>query len=243
MTVITGFHAVEELVRSGRKKGTLLVSQKGPRVKAILEAAQKAGIRAQNVSKDELDRIAPDNRGVAFRAEGDDAAPETRVDLREWLSALESKSVLVLILDHIQDPHNYGAVLRSADQFGASLVIVPNRRAAKETETVARSSAGASAWVPVAEVSNLSRAAELLKEAGFWVWACDMDGSPAWDADLTGRVAIVLGSEGPGVSRVLRDVSDGAISLPSAGKVDSLNVSVAAGVFMYEWARRAAKGK
>lgn len=241
MRAVSGFHAIEELLKAG-KRGVILVSQKGPRVKDILELAKKAGVPVREAKKEELDRLSGDHRGVVFQAEGADE-DGVKVSLDEWLASFDKERALVLVLDHIQDPHNFGAILRSADQFGAELVIVPSRRAVKDTETVARSSAGASAWVPVAEIANLARAVDMLKEKGFWVWACDMGGEPVWDADLSGRTAIVLGSEGPGVSRILKEAADGSVSIPSKGKVDSLNVSVAAGVFMYEWSREIPKGK
>ncbi len=232
MTYITGFHAMEELVRSGAAKGsTLLVAAAGPRVKKIAEMAKKAGLRSKAVSARELDTLAPDNRGAAVEIAGD--APSAELDLEEWLSRGVPERALVVILDHIEDPHNLGAILRSADVFAADLVIVPERRAAKETDTVARSSAGAVAYVPVATVANLARAVEQLKEAGFWTWAADMGGQTIEQAGLSGRIALVLGAEGSGVSRLLKERCDGALSIPQYGHVDSLNVSVAAGVLLY----------
>ena len=142
--------------------------------------------------------------------------------------------LLVVVLDGITDPHNYGAIIRSCDQFGVSLIVNPNSRSAKDSETVARTSAGASAWMPIATVPNLVRAVGLLKEAGFWVYGADMGGEPAHKKDLTGRVALVMGSEGEGIARLLREACDGIVSIPSKGQIDSLNVSVAAGVLLYE---------
>jgi 23S rRNA (guanosine2251-2'-O)-methyltransferase len=232
MTYITGFHAMEELVRSGSGKGaTLLVAAAGPRVKQIAELAKKAGMRTRSISSKELDTLAPDNRGAAVELSGD--APEAELDLEQWLARGVPEKALVVILDHIEDPHNLGAIIRSADVFAADLVIVPERRAAKETDAVARSSAGAVAYVPVATVSNLARAVGQLKEAGFWTYAADMGGQPLPEAGLSGRVAIVLGAEGSGVSRLIKERCDGALSIPQFGHVDSLNVSVAAGVLLY----------
>ncbi len=233
MTHITGFHAMEELLRSGKAKGaTLLVATVGPRIKKIQEMATKAGISQKSIAAGELNTLAPDNRGAALRL---DAAPtEQELDLDTWLSRGVPERALVLILDHIEDPHNLGAILRSCDVFAIDLVIVPERRAAKETDTVARVSAGALAYVPVAIVANLARALDKLKKAGFWVYAADMEGHNLADAKLSGHVALVLGAEGSGVSRLIKEGCDQILSIPQYGHVDSLNVSVAAGVFLYE---------
>ncbi|MCX7024703.1 MAG: 23S rRNA (guanosine(2251)-2'-O)-methyltransferase RlmB [Spirochaetes bacterium] len=236
MRYVTAFHGIEELVRSGAK-GALLVAVEGPRVRKIAEAAAKAGVPVRRVDHEWLDRAAPDNRGAAFEP-ADPSALDKAVDLDEFLAAFDKPAGLVLVLDHLSDPHNYGAILRSADVFGVDLVITPDRRAAKETEVVARASAGALAWVPVASVPNLPRALRSLKEAGFWCYAANMDGDELRGADLPGRVALVMGAEGAGVSRLLRDTCDGALRIPQRGHVDSLNVSVAAGVFLYELASR-----
>ncbi len=223
---------MEELVRSGTTKGaTLLVSSAGPRIKKIIELAEKSGLRPR-----ELDSAAPDNRGAAILVE--EAPAGVELDLQSWLAHGVPERALVVILDHIEDPHNLGAILRSADVFAADLVIMPERRAARETDTVARASAGAVAYVPVATVPNLARAVELLKEAGFWTYAADMGGQSLPEADLAGRVALVLGAEGSGVSRLLKERCDGALSIPQFGHVDSLNVSVAAGVMLYEIRRK-----
>ncbi len=232
MTYITGFHGMEEAIRSGGLKGaSLFVSAPGPRIKRIMEEAQKKGLPIRRIAAAELDRLAPDNRGAALGLEGAASAPA--IDIAEWCSALKAEKATVLLLDHIEDPHNYGAILRSADVFACDLVVVPERRAAGQTDAVARTSAGALAYVPVAEVSNLARALELLKAAGFWSYAADMGGQTLDKSDLPKRVALVLGAEGNGVSRLLKERCDGILSIPQYGHVDSLNVSVAAGIFLY----------
>ncbi len=136
---------------------------------------------------------------------------------------------LVVILDEITDPHNFGAILRSCDQFGVDLVVTRNKRTAKHADIVSKTSAGASAWIPLAETANLHRAIEDLKEAGFWIYGADMDGETVYNMKLKGRIALIMGSEGSGLGRLLRESCDGMISIPGYGKVDSLNVSVAAG--------------
>jgi 23S rRNA (guanosine2251-2'-O)-methyltransferase len=165
-----------------------------------------------------------------------------KTDFDAYVAAAAAKEAgLALVLDHLSDPHNFGAILRSADQFGADIVVTPQDRSVRDTDSVFSASAGAAAWVPQAVVPNLARAVEKLKEAGFWVYAASMDGKPAWDVDMRGKVAFILGSEGKGVGRLLERSADASVSVPCAGSVDSLNVSVAAGVLMYE-AYRAAKG-
>ena len=237
MTYISGFHAMEELLRAGKATGsTLLVASSGPRIKRIIELAGKSGVEVHKAQGSELDKLAPDNRGAALALK--EAPKASELDLTDWLSTKLPDQAIVVILDHIEDPHNLGAILRSADVFGVDLVIMPERRAAKETDTVARASAGALAYVPVATVSNLARALEALKDKGFWTYAADMGGQALPTADLPKRVVLVMGSEGSGVSRLLKERCDGILSIPQHGHVDSLNVSVAAGVFMYELRRR-----
>jgi 23S rRNA (guanosine2251-2'-O)-methyltransferase len=243
MSYLTGFHAIEELIKSGKAKGPLLVCGAGPRARAIVTLAVERKIPVNRVGEHELDRIARDHRGIALTVENGAETNETTVE--EFIAGLEEgQDAIVVILDSITDPHNYGAILRSCDQFGVGLVVVASRRAAKDGETVSKTSAGASAWVPIATIPNLVRAAELLKEAGFWVYGADMDGEAVDKKDLSGRVALAMGSEGAGLARLLRETCDGMVSIPAQGQVDSLNVSVAAGVLLYEAARqRRAKKK
>jgi len=208
--------------------------------------ANERKIRIDRVGTVELDRIAPDHRGIAL--EVDEGGMEADITLEEFLEGpgngeVGRKNLLVAVLDEITDPHNYGAILRSCDQFGVDLVITRHRRIAKHAETVAKTSAGASAWVPQAETANLPRAVKDLKEAGFWIYGADMEGEDACNRDLRGRTAIILGGEGTGVSRLLRESCDAMIAIPSFGRVNSLNVSVAAGVLFYEVTRQQRKKK
>ena len=241
MRLLSGFHAVEELLRSAPggdgSLGRILVSGSGPRIKAILELAARRGVRVERASASELDRLAPGHRGLVMEAE-DDAPGKVEADLGSFLAgAAGDESSLVLVLDHVEDPQNLGAILRSADVFAADLVVAPTRRAAPPSEAVARASAGALAWVPLAWVPNLAQALRLLEKAGYWRYAADMGGEDLASAKLPGRLALVMGNEGAGVSRLLREECDGALSVPQAGHVDSLNVSAAAAVLMYEYRR------
>ncbi|HSV56923.1 MAG TPA: TrmH family RNA methyltransferase, partial [Magnetospirillaceae bacterium] len=169
MSLITGFHAIEEVLKRGQARAYLRVSGTGPRIKRILELADKTGVRVEKAEPAELDAVAPDNRGIVLELAGD--IQPASADLVGFLKTHSRPEALVLLLDHVTDPHNYGAILRSADVFGVDLVIVPERRAARETDTVARASAGAAAWVPVAVVPNLVRALTALQENGFWGYA------------------------------------------------------------------------
>jgi 23S rRNA (guanosine2251-2'-O)-methyltransferase len=244
MAYITGFHAIEERIKAGRERGPLLVAKAGPRARTIAALAVEHNIRTDRVGQAELDRLAPGHRGIALETDdGIDSGAETSMetDFQAFLESLGGKkSALVVILDEVTDPHNYGAILRSCDQFGADLVVTRNRRVAKHADVVERTSAGASAWVKTAEVANLPRAVEMLKDADFWVYGADMNGEPVYRRDLRGRVAVIMGGEGPGLSRLLRQSCDGIISIPAKGRIDSLNVSVAAGIILYEIVRQRA---
>lgn len=252
MQIITGFHAIEEKVRAATDGGsaeglTIHYSKIGPRVKKILDAAKKGNISAVKTDDKALDSLvqnlpdgARDHRGIVLCAEGAEAQQaKNEVDFDGWINAqkLTDARATVLILDSITDPHNVGAILRSCDQFGASLAVIPSRRSANdfsENEIVARASAGASAYVPVSIVANLVRAAQKLKDAGFWIYGADAGGTSVQDIDFPKKTAIVMGSEGSGISKLLSEQCDSIVSIPTCGKIDSLNVSVAAGVLLYE---------
>ena len=236
---ITGFHAIEEIIKSGAPCGPLLMAKPGPRARELAALALDRKIRVDRVGTADLDRVAEDHRGIALETtdQGGDAPT-----LESFLAALgDRRDALVLVLDEITDPHNYGAILRSCDQFRVDLVISRRRRNAKHAAVIAQTSAGAAAWVPAAEEGNLVRAAELLKECGFWVYAADMAGEPGYNLDLGGRIALVMGGEA-GLSRLLRERCDGTAAIPSGGRIDSLNVSVAAGILLYEASRQRAAG-
>ncbi len=178
----------------------------------------------------EMSRLQPAIRGAEPAL---DHAP-----LRERLASISSPTALILLLDEINDPHNLGAILRSADQFGVELAVLPTRRAARQTPAVAKSSAGASLYVPVVSVSSLASGLESVKEAGFWVYGADLSGRRLDTVRFEGRVAMVLGSEGSGLRRLVRERCDQLVRIPTGGHVDSLNVSVAAGILMHEIRRQ-----
>lgn len=233
---LTNFHAIEESIKAG--KGTaLLVAKAGPRARAIVDLAVEKKIRVERTGSYELDRIAAGNRGIALEASCTDGI-DGSASFEAVLAALEGREkALAVILDEVTDPHNYGAIIRSCDQFGVDFVVTRSRRTAKHGDIVAAASAGAAAWVLQTEVPNLPRAIEQLKDAGFWVYGADMSGEPVWDKKLSGRTALVLGGE-EGLSRLLSEKCDALVSIPNTGKVDSLNVSCAAAVLLYEVTRQ-----
>ena len=249
--VITGFHAIEEKIRSQKTKETagikLFYSKPGPRVKKILAAAKEAGVPCEQTDDRQLDSLVSsldealrDHRGLVMTIQGQDKAAQNLVDFEAWLKKLAAQNetiAKVIILDKITDPHNVGAIIRSCDQFGASLVILPEHNSASDiagNEIISRTSAGASAWVPIAIVKNLVRATEQLKEAGFWVYGADAGGEPCSSISFAQKSAIIMGSEGSGIDSLLEKKCDAIVSIPTCGKIDSLNVSVAAGILLYE---------
>jgi 23S rRNA (guanosine2251-2'-O)-methyltransferase len=236
---------IEERIKAaGRAAGPLLVAKAGPRARELVALAGEHQIPVNRVGAHELDRVAPDHRGIALQVEDTANTAGADISIGEFLTGLgERRDALAVILDEITDPHNYGAILRSCDQFGVDLVVTRNRRNAKHAEVIAQTSAGAVSWVPAAEVANLPRAVQDLKDAGFWIYGADMAGEAVYDKDLRGRVALILGGEGTGITRLLRESCDGMVSIPTRGRLDSLNVSVAAGVLLYEIARQRGGGK
>ncbi len=247
--IYTGFHAVEEKIRkytSQNKSDSKLkvyFAKPGPRIKKILAQAKTAGINCEETDEEYLDTLvarlplqARDHRGIVLTATEEQQKARNDIQLEQWLSVCP-KNATVVMLDGVTDPHNIGAILRSCDQFGANLLIVPERNSTSQiqnNETIARTSAGSSAWVPLAVVTNLVRAAQILKEAGFWIYGADAGGSSLQNTKFAQKSCIIMGSEGNGMTKLLARQCDSIVSIPTCGKIDSLNVSVAAGVLLYE---------
>lgn len=233
--LIIGRNAVSEALRSGREIDIVYVA-KGDRngsIGMILSKARESGIVIKEVDRRKLDAMcsSANHQGIAAKT-----AAHEYASLSDVLSLAEEKEEdpFVIICDGIEDPHNLGAILRTAEACGAHGVIIPKRRGVSLTYAVSKVSAGAIEYVPVVRVSNLSQTIDELKEKGFWVYGADMDGTP-WDRqDYNGAVALVIGSEGHGISRLVREKCDFIVSLPMRGKINSLNASVAAGILMYE---------
>lgn len=239
MTALTGIRAIEETIQSNRTCGPLYVCVKNKRISEIAARAKIRGIKVIETSKKELEALTggQPHRGAALVV----SSPQKSANLDTYISALRADSALVVVLDGITDPHNFGAIIRSADQFSADCVVVPGRRAAAITPVVVSSSAGASNYVRIIRVPNLVRALEKLKKAGFWVYGADMSGQNVGECSLSGRVALVLGSEGKGLGQLIKKTCDVLARIPTTGNVESLNVSVAAGIFLYEIRRQKAE--
>ena len=236
-----GINPVLEALRAGRPIQRLLIAQerkKDRSLQAIVDLARKAGVEVRTTARSALDREAPGavHQGViAFAA----ARGYASLDDILAIPAQKSEAGLYLVLDGVEDPRNLGAIVRTAETAGVHGVIIPERRAAGLTEAVAKSAAGALEYVPVVKVVNIVSALEELKKAGLWVVGADAEGGRLfWDVDLAGPTVIVLGGEDRGVRRLVRETCDHVVSLPLRGQVSSLNVSVVAGVMLYEALRQ-----
>ena len=238
-TMIEGRNAVLEAFRSGKTVDKLFVldgCQDGP-VKTITREAKKQNTIIHYVAKERLDQLSETGKHQGVIAQ---AAAYRYAEVEDMLKLAEEKGEppFLFILDGIEDPHNLGAIIRTAEAAGAHGVVIPKRRSASLTLTVGKTSAGAASWLPVARVPNLASAMETLKKNGVWIYGTDAAGTSYTDADFTGGTAFVIGSEGFGMSRLVSEKCDAMLSLPMRGKVNSLNASVAAGIFMYEAVRQ-----
>lgn len=237
--IIAGRNAVSEALRAGRTIDSLYISRgeaSGP-VLALVAKAKEAGAAVKEVDIQKLNHLCPGehHQGVVAVAAVKEYA---RVEDLLALARKRDEPPFLVICDGLEDPHNLGAVIRSAECAGAHGVIIPKRRSVGLTYAVSRASAGAVEHLPVARVQNLPRLLEDLQKQGVWIYAADMDGQPWVQADLTGPCALVIGSEGRGVSRLVKEKADFVLSLPQMGKINSLNASVAAGVLCCEAARQ-----
>lgn len=236
---IEGRNAVLEAFRSGKTIDKLFVldgCQDGP-VKSIIREAKKTDTIINFVDKERLDRLAGTGHHQGVVAQ---AAAYEYAEVEDILKAAKDKgeAPFIFILDEIEDPHNLGAIIRTANQAGAHGVIIPKRRAVGLTATVAKTSAGAINYTPVAKVTNISKTIEDLKKQGMWFVCADMDGTTMYDLNLTGPIGLVIGNEGSGVGRFVKEKCDFVASIPMKGDIDSLNASVAAGVLAYEIVRQ-----
>ena len=228
-----------EAFRSGKKIDKLFVldgCQDGP-VKSIIREAKKTDTIINFVDKERLDRLAGTGHHQGVVAQ---AAAYEYAEVEDILKAAKDKgeAPFIFILDEIEDPHHLGAIIITANQAGAHGVIIPKRRAVGLTATVAKTSAGAINYTPVAKVTNISKTIEDLKKQGMWFVCADMDGTTMYDLNLTGPIGLVIGNEGSGVGRLVKEKCDFVASIPMKGDIDSLNASVAAGVLAYEIVRQ-----
>ncbi len=242
--LIIGRNPVLEALKAGRPIDSVYICGEGGSLNLIVKLAKERGAVIKQASRQKLDEMsgAASHQGVV--AVG---ACAEYVEIRDILEAARAKNEppFVIICDEIEDPHNLGAIIRTAECAGAHGVIIPKRRSASLNDTVFKTSAGAASWVPVARVPNIPAAIDELKEQGLWIYGTDASGEDCSNADLKGPIGLVIGSEGFGMGRLTASKCDFMLRLPLKGKITSLNASVAAGIFMYEILRQrdAADGK
>ncbi len=239
--LIIGRNACAEALKSGRPIDTLMVVRgTGGSVLKLVAQCKEKGIVVKDVDQKKLDYLCghSNHQGVAAFVSAHEYST-----VEDILKNAEEKgeAPFVIICDEIEDPHNLGAIIRTAEAVGAHGIIIPKRRSASLSFGVAKSSAGALEYMPVARVSNLPSTIDSLKEKGFWVYGLDMDGQSWTQTDFSGAVALVIGSEGNGLGRLVKEKCDVIVSLPMKGNINSLNASVAAGVVMYEILRQRLK--
>jgi 23S rRNA (guanosine2251-2'-O)-methyltransferase len=237
--IIAGRNAVAEALKSGRPVDSLIVAQgdRSGSLSMLIAKAKKLGIVVKEADPVKLDHLSGGavHQGVVALAA---AKGYSTVDDIFALAESRGEAPFIILADGLEDPHNLGAILRVAECAGAHGIIIPKRRSVGLTVSVGKASAGAVEYVPVARVTNLADTIEDLKKRGVWVYAADMDGQSWCQTDFSGPVAVVIGSEGFGVSRLIREKSDLVISLPMMGKINSLNASVACGIICYEIVRQ-----
>lgn len=239
LLTIEGRNAVLEAFRSGKPVDKLFVldgCQDGP-VRTIVREAKKHDTILNFVSKERLDQLSETGKHQGVIAH---AAAYEYSEIEDMFALAEKRGEdpFFILLDNIEDPHNLGAIIRTANLAGAHGVIIPKRRAVGLTATVAKTSAGALNYTPVAKVTNLAKTMEELKERGLWFVCADMGGESMYRMNLTGPIGLVIGNEGEGVSRLVKEKCDFVASIPMKGDIDSLNASVAAGVLAYEIVRQ-----
>ncbi len=233
--IIYGINPVLEAIKSGRAKAILVAQRADDRLQRLLEEAARHSVRVRFVTRDELDQAAKRGAHQGVVAEVDRRSEATLDDL----AAAQHGPPLIVVLDEVEDPQNVGAILRTVDAVGGSGVVRQTRRAASLDGAAAKASAGAVNYVPVADVVNIARSLEDLKKAGVWTVGLDAKGKMAYyEWDLTLPTALVVGAEGRGLRRLVRERCDQVVSIPMLGRVESLNVSVAAAIVLYEAIRQ-----
>ncbi len=233
MALLSGIHPITEALRAGNPIERIVIAQGagGPRLQEIIDLAHRANVPVRFEPRSSLDRLASSSAHQGVVALG---AARKYADLDSVAS-----SEMLVVLDGVEDPHNLGAVIRTAHAAGAGAIIIPDRRAAGITDVVAKAAAGALEYLPVVRVTNINRTLEDLKQRGMWIYGLDERGTAAYDQiDYAAKSVLVLGGEGGGLHEQVRKNCDVLVRIPLAGKISSLNVSVAAGVVLFEWKRR-----
>ena len=236
MPILSGIHPVAEALKARHPLERLLVAQGagGPRLQEIIDLARRASVPVRFEPRAQLDRLAGTSAHQGVVALGA-ARQYAELDVA-------ARAELAVVLDGVEDPHNLGAIVRTAHAAGAGAVIVPERRAAGITDVVAKAAAGALEHLPVVRVTNINRTLEELKQRGFWIYGLDERGPETYDhVDFATPAAFVFGGEGKGLHEQVRKHCDLLVRIPLAGKISSLNVSVAAGIVLFEWKRRRSK--
>jgi 23S rRNA (guanosine2251-2'-O)-methyltransferase len=237
MDRLIGIHAVAAALEADRPIERVLIARGagGPRLQALIDACRRNRVAVRFEGRDMLDR---ESKGGVHQGVVAFAGARRYLELSEILEQA-GPDALIVVADGVEDPHNLGAIIRSAHAAGAAAIVAPERRAAGLTETVAKAAAGALEFLSVVRVKNVNRALDELKAAEFWVYGLDERGEQTcWETDLTGRLALVVGAEGKGLHRLTAEKCDRLISIPMQGKVASLNVSVAAGIALFEAVRQ-----
>lgn len=236
---LEGRNAILEVLKSGRDIEKIMVLKGNPEgtIRRIIAQANEKGILLQELSRQKLDEISQtkNHQGVIAIVSAHQYA---EVDELITAAKVKGEHPFIIVLDEITDPHNLGAILRSAECAGAHGVVIPKRRSVGLTATVGKTSAGAIEYMPVARVTNIVKTMEYLKKEGLWIACADMKGQDYFDADLRGPIALVIGGEGDGVGRLIKEKCDFTVSIPMYGKISSLNASVAAGLLLYEVVRQ-----
>ena len=235
--VIVGRNPVTEALKSGREIDKLMVSAEDGSMKKILALARERRIPVMRVEKAAIERVA---EGQAHQGVAAFVSAYQYAELEDIFRLAEKRGEdpFIIILDNLEDPHNLGAIMRTAECAGAHGIIIPKRRACGLTEVVAKASAGAVEYMPCVKVTNIAQTIDTLKEKGVRVAACDMGGQEYYKADLKGKLAVVIGSEGFGISRLVKEKCDFVVSMPMVGRINSLNASNAAAVILYEVRRQ-----
>lgn len=231
--ILVGRNPITEALKNDREIDKILVSSQEGSVIKIIAMAKEKGIPVMKVEKTVIDRIAAgqSHQGVAAYI-----SPYAYAEMDDIFARAEAsgEDPFIIILDNLEDPHNLGAIMRTAECAGAHGIIIPKRRACGLTEVVAKASAGAVEYMPCVKVTNIAQTIDELKEKGIWVAACDMGGQEYYKADLKGKLAVVIGSEGFGISKLVKEKCDFVVSMPMKGRITSLNASNAAAIVIYE---------
>lgn len=237
--LIVGRNAVMQALKSGRTIDSVTVAegQRGGQAAKIIEICREKKIPVKYADSRKLDKLCG---GAAHQGVAAFAAAHDYAELDDIFNLAQSRgeSPFIVICDGLEDPHNLGAILRTAEAAGVHGVIIPKRNSVTLNYTVAKTSAGAIEYVPVVKVTNIADTIDTLKDRGVWVFGADMDGTPWTELDFTGSAALVIGSEGRGLSKLVREKCDFIASLPMKGRINSLNASVAAGILMFEASRQ-----